>query len=75
MYKSVVQKLAHLMHGLEEQNGFLSRDFSKSGEGKIYSLCETLMEDLNNYSECMIPIGMEFLLQPCFMAVKLRMLC
>lgn len=57
-YKSVVQKLADLMHGLEEQNGFLSRDFSKSGEGKVYSLCEMLMEDLNNYCECMIPIGM-----------------
>ncbi|CAK36890.1 uncharacterized protein An01g03520 [Aspergillus niger] len=37
-YKSVVQKLADLMHGLEEQNGFLSRDHSKSGEGKVYSL-------------------------------------
>ncbi|KAI9040427.1 nitrogen permease regulating protein NPR2 [Aspergillus affinis] len=55
-YKSVVQKLADLMHGLEEQNGFLSRDHSKSGEGKVYSLCETLMEDLNNYCESMIPI-------------------
>lgn len=59
-YKSVVQKLADLMHGLEEQSGFLSRDHSKSGEGKVYSLCETLMEDLNNYCECMIPIGMFF---------------
>ncbi|KAL1992641.1 hypothetical protein VTN49DRAFT_4673 [Thermomyces lanuginosus] len=56
MYKSVVQKLADLMHGLEEQKGFLSRDNSHSNEGKVYSLCETLMEDLNNYSECMIPI-------------------
>lgn len=56
-YKSVVQKLADLMHGLEEQSGFLSRDFSRSGEGKVHSLCETLMEDLNNYCECMIPIG------------------
>ncbi|KAJ5278819.1 Nitrogen permease regulator [Penicillium angulare] len=55
-YKSVVQKLADLMHALEEQSGFLSRDFSKSGEGKVYSLCEMLMEDLNNYCECMIPI-------------------
>ncbi|KAJ5911762.1 Nitrogen permease regulator [Penicillium subrubescens] len=55
-YKSVVQKLADLMHALEEQNGFLSRDFSKTGEGKVYSLCEMLMEDLNNYCECMIPI-------------------
>lgn len=56
-YKSVVQKLAHLMCGLEEQSGFLSKDTSKDGEGKVYSLCETLMEDLNNYYECMIPIG------------------
>ncbi|QKX53418.1 uncharacterized protein TRUGW13939_00497 [Talaromyces rugulosus] len=55
-YTSIVQKLADLMHGLEEQSGFLSRDHSKSGQGKLYSLCETLMEDLNNYSECMIPI-------------------
>ncbi|CEJ54100.1 hypothetical protein PMG11_00423 [Penicillium brasilianum] len=55
-YKSVVQKLADLMHALEEQNGFLSRDFSKTGEGKVHSLCEMLMEDLNNYCECMIPI-------------------
>ncbi|KAL3496629.1 nitrogen permease regulator 2-domain-containing protein [Aspergillus germanicus] len=55
-YKSVAQKLADLMHGLEEQSGFLSKDYSKSGEGKVYSLCETLMEDLNNYCECMIPI-------------------
>ena len=58
IYKSVVQKLADIMHGLEEQNQFLSRDNSKSGEGKVYSLCETLMEDINNYCECMIPIGM-----------------
>lgn len=56
--KSVVQKLADLMCELEEQSGFLSRDTSKGGEGKVYSLCETLMEDLNNYCECMIPIGM-----------------
>ncbi|EEQ87757.1 hypothetical protein RJZ56_001563 [Blastomyces dermatitidis] len=55
-FKSVVQKLAHLMCGLEEQSGFLSKDLSKGGEGKVYSLCETLMEDLNNYCECMIPI-------------------
>ena len=56
-YKSVVHKLADLMRGLEEQGGFLSRDHSRGGEGKVHSLCETLMEDLNNYCECMIPIG------------------
>ena len=55
-YKSVVTKLAHLMHSLEEQSHFLSADASPPGTGKLYSLCEMLMEDLNNYCECMIPI-------------------
>jgi nitrogen permease regulator 2-like protein len=55
-YKSVVTKLAHLMRSLEEQSHFLSRDTSAPGTGKLYSLCEMLMEDLNNYCECMIPI-------------------
>ncbi|EER29257.1 Nitrogen permease regulator 2 [Coccidioides posadasii str. Silveira] len=55
-FKSVVQKLADLMCELEEQSGFLSKDPSPGGEGKVHSLCETLMEDLNNYCECMIPI-------------------
>jgi len=44
------------MRGLEEQIRFLSDDTSLPGTGKVYSLCETLMEDLNNYAECMIPI-------------------
>lgn len=28
------------------------------GGRKIYALCEMIFEDLNNYCECMIPIGM-----------------
>lgn len=44
------------MRGLEEQTKFLSEDTSPPGSGKIYSLCETLMGDLNSYAECMIPI-------------------
>ena len=55
-YKSVITKLAHLMRSLEEQSRFLSDDTSLPGSGRIYSLCEMLMEDLNNYAECMIPI-------------------
>lgn len=55
-YKSVVTKLAHLMLSLEEQSNFLSRDTSTPNTGKLYSLCETLISDLNNYCECMIPI-------------------
>jgi hypothetical protein len=28
------------------------------GDGsKVYALCEMVLEDLNNYAECMIPIG------------------
>lgn len=55
-YKAVVTKLAHLMRSLEVQSHFLSNDSSPPNTGKIYSLCEMLMEDLNNYCECMIPI-------------------
>ncbi|RMD40154.1 hypothetical protein DV735_g4982, partial [Chaetothyriales sp. CBS 134920] len=55
-YKSVVIKLAQLMRTLEEQSHFLSNDGSAPNSGPIYSLCEMLMEDLNNYCECMIPI-------------------
>lgn len=55
-YKSVIRKLAHLMRGLEEQSQWLSDDESSPEMGKVYNLCETLMGDLNNYAECMIPI-------------------
>lgn len=44
------------MRSLEEQSRFLSDDNAPANSGKIYSLCEMLMEDLNNYCECMIPI-------------------
>jgi len=56
-YLSVVKKLARLMRGLEEQDEFLSKDVSAPGTGKVYALCEMILEDLNNYCECMIPIG------------------
>lgn len=66
-YKSVVRKLAKLFKALEEQCGFLSREAGllggeEGGEdegpgGRIYGLIEQVLEDLNNYSECMIPIG------------------
>ncbi|KAF6226516.1 hypothetical protein HO133_009382 [Letharia lupina] len=51
-YVPVVRKLNALFRTLEEQGQFLSRD----GAGKVYALCEILLEDLNNYSEAMIPI-------------------
>lgn len=69
-YVSVVRKLARLFRNLEEMNGFLSQEEelleetdrsslsgSRNGRGKVHALCEMIMEDLNNYCECMIPIG------------------
>ena len=53
-YKSVVRKLAKLFRALEEQSGFLWGEETRSG---VYSLIEQVMEDLNNYCECMIPIS------------------
>ncbi|KAL8950392.1 MAG: hypothetical protein Q9222_003572 [Ikaeria aurantiellina] len=55
-YATVTIKLASLLRTLEEQSRFLSRDRSLPDTGKIYALCEILLEDLNNYSESMIPI-------------------
>lgn len=55
-YIFVVRKLNTLFRTLEEQSQYLSKDDSKPDTGKIYALCEILLEDLNNYSEAMIPI-------------------
>lgn len=61
-YITVVRKLATLFRNLEEQGEFLSRDLEERqagrSRGKVYALCEIILEDLNNYCECMIPIGM-----------------
>ncbi len=60
-YITVVRKLATLFRNLEEQGEFLSRDLEERqagrSRGKVYALCEIILEDLNNYCECMIPIG------------------
>ena len=53
---TVTLKLATLLRTLEEQSHFLSCDTSPPNTGKIYALCEILLEDLNNYCESMIPI-------------------
>ncbi|KAF2115126.1 nitrogen permease regulator 2-domain-containing protein [Lophiotrema nucula] len=71
-YGEVVRKLGRLLRGLEEQAGFLSREevgvwedegwqreggrLLSGGGSKVYALCEMILEDLNNYAECMIPI-------------------
>lgn len=67
-YASVIRKLARLLRNLEEQGDFLSEDEERGGwvvagevgyggGSKVYALCEMILEDLNNYCECMIPIG------------------
>lgn len=53
-YKSVVRKVAKLFKALEEQSGFLSNEVTAVG---VFALIEQVLEDLNNYSECMIPIS------------------
>lgn len=52
----MVTKLALLFKGLEESSHFLSKDESPPNTGKVYALCEILLEDLNNYCECMVPV-------------------
>ncbi|KAL1296735.1 hypothetical protein AAFC00_000205 [Neodothiora populina] len=66
-YASVTRKLARLLRNLEEQGRFLSDEeemgglvlageVGYGGGSKVYALCEMVLEDLNNYCECMIPI-------------------
>lgn len=54
-YIPVVVKVASLLKGLEEQTRWLSQDEAEGG-GKVFALCEILLEDLNLYSETQIPI-------------------
>lgn len=63
-WKGIVRKLATVLRGLEEETQWLSEDeaYVESGvvqatDSKVYALCEMVMEDLNCYGECMIPIG------------------
>lgn len=67
-YVPIVRKLGMLFRNLEEQSCFLSDEKERldgmsaderaqEGGGKVYALCEVVFEDLNNYCECMIPIG------------------
>ena len=58
-YLPVTQKLASLFRHLEETSRFLTTELKlnpQANEGRIHAICELLLEDLNTYSECMIPI-------------------
>lgn len=64
-YEKIVRRVAHLFQENEEQDDFISNDDrtresdSKVEEGgsRVLAICETIMENLNHYSECAIPLG------------------
>lgn len=72
-YIKVVTRVAKLLREVEEQSSFLSNDELQAAEtededsdddpvhdtrgSRVYALCEMIMEDLNNYSECMVTVG------------------
>jgi hypothetical protein len=43
---------------MEIQNQYLSQEETEGGRRSIAALLEIIKEDLNNYNECMIPVGM-----------------
>lgn len=59
-YERVVRRLAVTFAEMEKQSGYLSQG-PDGGEfparRPIESLLEIIKEDLNNYGECMIPVG------------------
>lgn len=59
-YEPVVRRLAVTFAEMEKQNNYLSQDVRDSeypDRRPIESLLEIVKEDLNNYGECMIPVG------------------
>ena len=56
-YLNMVRKVTDLFRTGEEQRGWLTGTAKKGGRINVGDVCEMIMEDLNNYGECMIPIG------------------
>jgi hypothetical protein len=58
-YEAVVRRLASTFTEMEVQNEFLSQEGCPNLQGRrsIAALIEIIKEDLNNYNECMIPVG------------------
>ena len=57
-YERLVRRLAVTFAEMERQNGYLSTEGEvDDGLRPIGSLLEIVKEDLNNYGECMIPVG------------------
>ncbi|KAI9785992.1 MAG: Nitrogen permease regulator 2 [Geoglossum umbratile] len=56
-YKAGVVKLAGVFRQLEEEGSVLSKGGGEDGGGRrVLAMMEQILEDLNNYCECMIPI-------------------
>ncbi|KAK8917222.1 Nitrogen permease regulator 2 [Metarhizium anisopliae] len=71
-YEGVVRYLAATFSEMEKQNEYLSQgegDGLRNHEARrpIESLLEIVKEDLNNYGECMIPVG-EYHVPPFLMS-------
>ena len=58
-YEAVVRRLASTFTEMETQNQYLSQEDESNSQDKrsIAALLEIIKEDLNNYNECMIPVG------------------
>lgn len=60
-YEAVVRRLATTFTEMEIQNEYLSQEgvigANAQGRRSIAALIEIIKEDLNNYNECMIPVG------------------
>ncbi len=58
-YEAVVRRLASTFTEMEIQTQFLSQEDSSNSQNRrsIAALLEIIKEDLNNYNECMIPVG------------------
>jgi hypothetical protein len=58
-YEAVVKRLASIFTEMEIQNQFLSEEGNQKSRDRrsISALIEIIREDLNNYNECMIPVG------------------
>ena len=58
-YEAVVRRLAITFTEMEIQNQYLSLEGTSESKGRrsIEALLEIIREDLNNYNECMIPVG------------------
>jgi hypothetical protein len=58
-YEAVIRRLATTFTEMEVQTQYLSLEGTVESKGRrsIGALLEIIREDLNNYNECMIPVG------------------